>query len=191
MILRMPWAILVIAAGCGDAATTGEGGAGGLAGVGGSAAVGGTSGAGGDGAGGTLGRACDLNSECADEEECVGNAGGPRSCVSTSLLGELVVCDQVEVTEVPDGVTTRFEKAVFPNVAPGTATFVFCDFFATFDGEVSQLNNYCTEDQNPSPGFYQDGDLHVVCSEEVTLPGGGASGSTALRTYVRLDDAAP
>lgn len=108
-----------------------------------------------------------------------GDVGDPR--------GERVHCDEIEVIERGEGSFIRYFKAVYPGVEEGTASFRFCDFWNINNGSYSESEPDCTESDDPFPGFYRDGDLHVVCSE-LDVDDAWSLEIGAGRIYVRFGD---
>jgi hypothetical protein len=104
-----------------------------------------------------------------------------------SQYGELVECDDVEVVERAEDSSIRYLKAVYPGVKEGTAVLTFCDFWSEENGDYVKSTAECTESRDPFPGFYRDGDLHVVCSI-LDVSGESSLETGAGRTYVRFDD---
>ena len=118
----------------------------------------------------------------------IGGAGGEGGSGGAADAWELVICDEVEVVEGWEGMTTtRYRKAVYPGVQEGTATFRFCDVWTFWGGSLHQ-NVGCNEGDNPAPGFYQDGDLHVVCSALEMYEGGDYFESGTRQLYVRFGE---
>ena len=107
--------------------------------------------------------------------------GDAKPGIPNDGLGELVACDEVKVMG-QGNYTITYLEAVYPGVVEGTAIFTFCDFWSVNNGNYTESATDCTEGRNPDPGYYQDGDLHVVCSVlQPNLETG------ANRIYVRFD----
>lgn len=112
---------------------------------------------------------------------------GAEGIASDNQYGELVVCDEVEILERGEGSAVRLLKAVYPGVEEGTATFTFCDVWSLNNGYPGDRGTGCSEGtRNAAPGFYRDGDLHVVCSV-LDVSGNSSLETGAGRTYVRFD----
>lgn len=118
-----------------------------------------------------------------------GDAGsGGSAATGGTAVGELVVCDEVEVVEGGDGSFTRLLEAVYPGVEEGTATFTFCDFWSVNNGVYIDSAGDCTEGRDLTPGFYRDGDLHVACSMLEVSEGSSLEVGPGASTSVSTSD---